>query len=169
MKNAFKKASSKSLFLFLCFPLLWACRTGEPEPEKDYTLIEKNGIFREQFDSTNVADSRYTDNNLVFRSGSTFLYDFKHISGEGEEFYFMFVPTRENPINSWLFVPADSISENTIQQVKITVKPGLEPMINNSPDYDQTVIQFEYPVENGKSSFASHSGVIENEKNIWIH
>ncbi|NJY61974.1 hypothetical protein HC174_04275 [Salinimicrobium sp. CDJ15-81-2] len=149
--------------------MLWACRTGEPQPEKDYSLLEKNGIFREQFDSTNLADSRYTDNNLVFKSGTRFLYSFRHISKEGEEFYFRFVPTSDNHFNSWVFVPADSVSDKSIQQVQITVKPGLEPMIHNSPDYDQTVIKFEYPLENGRSEFASHTGVIENEKNIWMH
>lgn len=164
-----EKTFSNLLFVVLCFLLLFGCKSQEAEPVRDYTLVEENGIFREQFDSTNVADSRYTDNNLTFKSGSSFLYSFKHISKEGEEFYFQHDPLNENHFTSWLFVPADSVSTKTIQQVRITVKPGLEPMINNSPDYDQTVIQYEYPLEEGQSMFSSHSGVIENEENIWMH
>ena len=157
------------LIFILCLPLLWGCRSEVSEPEKNYVLVEENDIFREQFDSTNVADSRYTDNNLTFKSGTSFLYSFKHISKEGREYYFEHDPSNENHFTSWLFVPADSVTGKTIRQVRITVKPGLEPMINNLPDYDQTVIQYEYPLDEGQSVFSSHSGVIENEKNIWMH
>lgn len=164
-----KKYSLRHILHIMCVPLLFACGEERSKPEKDYTLLEENGIFREQFDSTNLADNRYTRNNIVFKSGNRFTYDFQHVSKEGKKYYFRDEPTNDDPITSWQFVPADSISDNSIQQVQITVKPGLEPMIYNSPGYDQSVIQFEYPLKTGQSRFSSHSGVIENEKNIWMH
>lgn len=164
-----QKTFSSLWILCLCFPLLWGCRSQEPEPAPNYSLLEKDGIFTEQFDSTNVEDGRYTENNETFKAGSVFIYSFKHISKEGEEYFFRFDPSYENRMIAWHFVPVDSVSETTHRQVRITVKPGLEPMINNVADYDQTVIQFEYPIETGRSAFSSHSGVIENEKNIWMH
>ena len=105
----------------------------------------------------------------MFRSGHRFTYDFKHISKAGKEYYFKDDPTNDNHFTSWQFVPADSVSDNIIQRVQVTVKPGLGPMIYNSPEYDQTVIQFKYPLLTGQNRFSSHSGVIENEENIWMH
>ncbi|MDF1546290.1 MAG: hypothetical protein P1P88_00620 [Bacteroidales bacterium] len=42
-------------------------------------------------------------------------------------------------------------------------------MINNNPDYNQTVISYKYPQVNGDRKFSSSTGVIENEKNVWMH
>ena len=70
---------------------------------------------------------------------------------------------------AWFFVSVDSINENTIDKVIITVKFGLKPMNFQNPDYNQTVISFNYPQISGKETFNSTSGVIENEKNVWIH
>ncbi len=164
-----KTAIPHSLCLILCICLLSGCQSQKEESHRDYTLVEEEGIFAERFDSTNIADTRYTDDNITFKSGTRFLYSYRHVSREGEDLFFRHVPTDINHFSSWRFVPADSVSGNTIQQVKITVQPGLQPMVNNSPDYNQTVIKYEYPVTEGQTTFSSHSGVIENEKNIWMH
>ena len=42
-------------------------------------------------------------------------------------------------------------------------------MAANNPDYNQTVISYEYVQVNGKRNFSSLTGVIDNEKNVWIH
>ena len=70
---------------------------------------------------------------------------------------------------AWFFVPIDSVTDKTIDKVVLTVKYGLEPMITNSPDYNQTVISFKFPQIDGNRKFSSATGLIENEKNIWAH
>ena len=64
---------------------------------------------------------------------------------------------------------ADSIDVNTILRIAISVQEGLEPMIFSNPDYDQTVIKYQYELKDRNAPFSSSSGVIENEDNIWMH
>jgi hypothetical protein len=70
---------------------------------------------------------------------------------------------------AWFFVPIDSMNDKTILQVVQTVQYGLQPMLNNNPDYNQTVISYHYPQVSGRETFSSSTGVIENEKNVWAH
>ncbi|WP_010232471.1 hypothetical protein [Gillisia marina] len=156
------------LILVVIFITL-SCNEKIKEVEKDYILIDDSGISVEKFDSTNVDQNRYTQNNLTFKEGVIFTYDIEHITPTNEKLLFTWDESVKDYMKRWKFVPTDSINETTIHKVSITVKPGLEPMINNNPDYNQTIIQYEYLLQNGKAPFLSSSGVIENEDNIWMH
>lgn len=70
---------------------------------------------------------------------------------------------------AWQFLDINSTDERKIDSLKISVKYGLQPFIEQIPDYDQSIILFEYFIGSETASFNSMSGVIENEKNIWIH
>jgi hypothetical protein len=139
------------------------------EKEQDYVLISEGGISIEQFDSTYINPNRYTKNNTTFSEGTVFTYAFKHITANNKKLLFTSDESVDNWKFDWKFVPTDSIDENTVKKVIITVKAGLEPMIQHIPDYNQTIIQFEYKTESGNVPFNSMSGVIENENNIWMH
>ena len=156
------------LFLFL-FVSIVSCQTKAKEKEKDYVLIMEDGISVEKFDSTNVDQNRFTANNITFSEGAAFTYHFEHITSTGEKLLFTWVENEMDVNLSWKFVPMDSADENTINRVKITVKAGLEPMIQYIPDYNQTIIQYDYLTETGNAPFTGSSGVIENENNIWMH
>ena len=156
-----------NILIFFFFTISVSCQT-EPK-DKDYVLVTEDGISVEKFDSTNIGQNRFTKNNITFSEGTVFTYNFEHISPTNQKFLF----TQDESVDSrkfaWKFVPMDSVNENTVTSIKITVMPGLEPMIQFHPDYDQTSIKYECYTENGKASINSFSGVIENENNIWMH
>lgn len=164
---------TKHILFSLILISFLSCINKEKEMKKDYVLISDGGISVEKFDSTNVNKNRFTKNNETFSEATVFIYDYKHIAPKGNELLFTWKDiNKDNPqswSSAWKFVPVDSIDENTIKKVKLTVKPGLEPMIQHIPDYSQTIIQYQYLTKSGNAPFQSSSGVIENEANIWMH
>lgn len=136
---------------------------------KDYTLEESGGIFAEVFDSTNVDENRYTANNTIYKTNTSFTYSFEHITKDGEKLYFKEDKTVEEREKQWKFIKSNSKDESIIKKVKVSVKYGLEPMIKYVPDYNQTLLQYDYPTYNNELPFNSISGAIENQNNVWIH
>ncbi|WP_241507315.1 hypothetical protein [Aquimarina sediminis] len=157
------------LRLFILAIAMTSCKSDLEKNHKDYTLIEEGGIFVEVFDSTNVKLTRYTDNNTIYRKELEFIYSYEHITKDNSRYYFKEDPSIDNWKHSWKFVAADSIDKNTILEVKIKINPGLEPMTQFEPHYNQTVAQYDYLTKDKSSAFNSMSGIIENEKNVWMH
>lgn len=154
------------LFLFL----LLSC---QEKPKADtlqaYKLVLEDGIYVESFDSTHVDENRYTVNNKVFKAGTEFVYQFYHETATGEKRSFKHDAEVEDYAKAWKFLDIDATDQNKIGQIKISVRKGLQPFIESFPDYNQTIIKFDYTKDSEYASFNSMSGVIENEKNIWIH
>ncbi len=162
------------LTYLILFGLLYSTVSCQDKPviaKKDYTLVEEDGITVEQFDSTNIDDNRYTQNNDTYTAGTVFTYHFEHSTPTDQKKYFTWSKKEDaNGIKSeWHFVAKDSMDETTIKKIQITVKPGLEPMIRYIPDYNQTIIQYKYLTDVGEAPFTGSSGVIENEANVWMH
>lgn len=157
-----------SLFLLLVC-LTANCQTQCGQKPTAYQLVDDGGIMVEKFDSTNVDQNRYTANNLIFRANTQFVYAYQHMGKEGKTWLVDTSTEGSDWQHGWKFVPIDSARLSTIDNVKITVEAGLEPFIKNIPDYNQTVIRFDYPTRQGTSNFHSVSGVVENEKNVWMH
>ncbi|WP_298546103.1 hypothetical protein [uncultured Aquimarina sp.] len=137
--------------------------------KKGYTLVEEDGILVEVFDESNKDENRYTQNNKTFRDQNEYIYSYKHINANDQVYLFEEDHTVSDRRYSWKFVPVDSINNNTIQKISIKVRKGLFPMIEQNPEYNQTIIQYEYLTSNNQVPFNSVSGLIENEKNIWMH
>lgn len=168
----FVQAPSKGLYkmkvilVLLGILLIMYCCENSPKIERDYELVlDDDDILVEQFDSTKVDENRFTANNTIFKEGTQFFYSFNHIDKKGEKYHFEYLDS----ISNWKFLKAGSSNKKAIKEVIITVRKGLQPFINFLPDYNQTVISYGYPTENGPSKFNSSSGVIENEGNIWMH
>lgn len=142
--------------------LLIACgdvkKTIEREKSDAYTVIEE-GIFVEKFDSTIVDDNRYNFDNLVFKVGRTFVYDYQYVDKAGQAFHF------EGGRDGWNFAPVGTDRYYVVKQVHVKVLPGLEPMIQTIPDYNQTLLNFTCP----PNTDYTISGVVENYRNIWMH
>ena len=162
--------------IFLCFFISFSCQMKKGKQmlklknERGYALEENNGIFTELFDSTNTSPNRYTENNTIYCVGTEFIYSFKHIDTNGKKYYYQNEKRSVDGKNQWSFVSADSINTSTIQKVKISVKYGLEPMLKYNPNYNQTLLKYEYPIaDHSTPEGYSISGAIENEKNVWIH
>ncbi|PKV52047.1 hypothetical protein ATE84_4148 [Aquimarina sp. MAR_2010_214] len=157
------------LRLFILTIVITSCKSDFEKKHKDYKLIKEEGVFVEVFDSTNVKLTRFTDNNNVYRKKLEFIYSYKHITKNNSKYYFKEDPSIDGWRDSWKFVPADSIDENTILEVKIKIEEGLKTIIQYEPDYNQTVAQYSYLTKDELPAFNSISGIIENEKNVWMH
>jgi len=131
-----------------------------------YTLVlDDDGIYVEQFDSTNNDENRFNRNNIIFTEGKTFTYAFEHIDKNNSKKSFKYIDS----ISNWEFVPFFKYDKDKIAQITITVKKGLNPLIKMIPDYNQTILSYSYQSKFGLGDFGSFSGVIENENNVWMH
>lgn len=153
-----------------------ACQSQDvnEKPARDYQLMEEDGIIVEVFDSTNTDDNRYTENNVVFTVGRHFTYQYFYQDISGQQFKFKEADNAgsldyKERRKAWSFVPIGSADSAVIHQVEIEVLAGLEPFIHHIPDYNQTILKYDYPQLGGKQNFNSTTGVIENEQNIWLH
>ncbi len=155
--------------VLILISIILSCKSDVEKKSKDYQLVKDGDIFVEEFDATNVKQTRFTDNNTIYRKNLAFIYSYEHKTKDNRTYFFKEDLSIDDWRYSWKFVAADSIDENTIQEVKITITPGLEPMIKDIPDYNQTVAKYENLIEDKSSPFDSMSGIIENEKNVWMH
>jgi hypothetical protein len=163
------------LLLIMLIVLGIGCKSEKKSvTQRDYEIIFDEGIYVEKYDSTNVSENRFTANNKTYREGNKLVFDYYYEDLKGNKYKFQEIEGAgelnfKEMVKAWFFVPIDSVNEKTIDKVILTVKYGLKPMIKNNPDYNQTVISFNYPQISGKQTFSSSTGLIENEKNIWVH
>lgn len=61
------------------------------------------------------------------------------------------------------------ILEIELRYIKMTIQGTTKPFSNFHPDYSQTVIQFKYLDKDFKVITSERTGLIENDKNIWMH
>jgi len=126
--------------------------------EVPYTVIE-SGIFVEKFPDGVTDENRYNLDNKVFLVGREFVYDYVYKTKDGLQLYF------EGGRDGWNFADVDAQRDYVVKELIISVLPGLEPMIESIPDYNQTLLEYQCP----PNTDFTISGVIENEKNIWMH
>lgn len=163
-----KKAICRYYVLF--FIVLGSCNASKNENDSLISSYEEiEGIWVERFDSVITDDSRYNHDNLLFTEGSEFIYNAYHIDTAGDTLLFK-VPPLDNLYKApWHLIKIAEQDENTVSKLVITVKKGLGFMGKNYPDYYQTVVTYEYYSKEKMLRFNSMSGVIENERNLWMH
>lgn len=155
-----------SLPILFLFGLIISCAQGQDGNQRNYTLVDQDGIMVEQFDSTVTDENRFTKDNKVFRAGVSFRYDFEHLDTSNEKFFFKYIDS----LAYWEFVPEEEADDWTIRSVIISVKKGLQGFDTMMPDYNQSILFYNYPTAlDYAGSINSASGVIENEANIWMH
>jgi len=154
------------LLVLITFLVLFACKSLNQNGDDFALILDDDNIWVEQFDSTNVDDSRYNHNNTIFKEHTSFIYSFKHLTKNNQRLSFKYIDS----LSDWKFEPYSSKEERLFEKVSITVTKGLGQMSRGIPDYNQTVISYLYLNHtNNIAPFGSTSGVIENEKNVWMH
>ncbi len=160
------------LLLFLLFVLLipynGTCQKLD-RIKPLYKLKKAAGIYVEDFGLSNTDENRFTGNNIVYKEGRVFNYEYSFSDKNGNSLFFRPSDFTGSPLGEWELVPADKKTSNTITGVRMIVHHGLQGFDKFSKDYSQTIIEYRYISHSGEAGFSEHTGVIENEKNIWMH
>lgn len=162
------------LVVIFFYGTLGSCTRQRLYGEKKSGFFYESDISVEKFDSLNTHTNRYTSDNNVYKGLQTYTYNFYYEDLDGNRYVFEEIPgsTELDYIErakAWNFVSVNNKNENTIDHILMNVNCGLEPMVRKNPDYNQTVISYNYPQRNGKQIFNETTGLIENELNIWMH
>ena len=64
--------------------MIIGCKSqNETAAKKDYEIIYDEGIYVEQFDTTNISENRYTANNQTYLEGNKLIYDYYYEDHKG--------------------------------------------------------------------------------------
>jgi len=158
---------------YLVMLLMWVSFSTLFAQQTEY--VNDDGIFYEVFsDTTNI--NRYTEDNEIYKMGNIYNFNYQYITKYGEELYYQhiyesYITTKEGKeikgrfsSSSWEFVPKENLSEDAVISFQMKILPDV---CNNDM---QSCIEFRYVTNMG--DFVSRwetTGLIENEKNIWMH
>lgn len=148
--------------LIWCLYFLCVTTNAQKLLEKEYILINENGIYVEKFDVGNRNETRFTDNNSIYTAGRVFTYSYYYIDLAGKKWLI-----KDNVSTGWEFVDFNK-GKDAIHKVTMTVLSGLG-ALKKYNDYSQSVISFSYPSKYRLQQISSQTGLIENEKNVWMH
>ncbi len=148
----------KKLKAFLVFVILTSAFAGLSQNTKKYK--QDNGLIIEIPEDT-LSPNRYTSDNKTYKAGYEFIYNFKFINKDGDEKYLQI----EN--GEWCF--QNEINPKVIKFIKMIVLPNFGPFKKYQSWYDQTVIRYELFSYKNSIPSTSTTGLVENEKNIWMH
>jgi hypothetical protein len=155
----------KILFLTLCFSSL-ACQAQRSAQQ--YTLDDL-AITVEKFDSLNKDQNRYNQDNEIYKVGKRFTFSYEYHDKTGRKMRMTKADTVSLNGAAWQLVPAEQSDDKSVSQIILSVVPGLMPFIQIFPDYNQTVIQYDFKQVGGGLWNNEMTGVIENRKNLWLH
>ena len=155
-----------SKFILLCLTVL-SC-TAQKNIQKFET--DDDGITVEKFDSTNVNENRYNENNTIYKVGRKFTFSYFYLDTLGAKYLMTKGNLNIQNIYEWSFEKFEDKNPNSVNQIILTVKSGLSPFIQQLPDYNQTVIGYDFKQLNGEFWTSNEmTGAIENVKNLWMH
>lgn len=154
--------SLKKAFIIAVIVLI-SCDGGK----HNYTLLDGgDGVFVEHFGLLINDENSYTENNEVYQGGNVYTFDYVHITNTGDSLLFDLEPYSKN----WEFSSKFNDCDTTVHIFKLSIEKGMGQMVELVPDYNQTVIQYDYVYDTNSDKLQMElTGCIENEKNIWMH
>lgn len=132
-------------------------------------MLDDMAITVEKFDSLNKDQNRYNYDNEIYRVGKKFTFAYEYRDKNGTEMRMATANTVSQNGAAWKLVPADKASDTSVAQIILSVTAGLTPFIQVMPDYNQTVILYDFKQVGGGSWNNEMTGVIENSQNLWLH
>ncbi len=150
MKQLFNSVKFISI-IFICY----SCNLKNVEDEMKYTELTK-GILVEDIDSTSTDKNKYNVDNIIFKPGSILKYNYSFVKN-GLEY------KSSSFRNDWdLIIYDDSMTSN--MNFELIILDG-NPMQKFVPDYNQTVIKYSFD----NDDFNEMTGLVENQRNLWMH
>jgi hypothetical protein len=142
----------------ICFLIISSCQEdGLPSARYKYD----EGIYFELIEDGDQKEKKnpYNKDNEIYLGGKEFVYKYKYQDSVGNYYQFK----REG----YELTPLDSITQSTLVEVSIIIE---EDRNFFDSDYEQTVAEYRYYLPNGEAIYPrNYSGIVENEKNIWMH
>ena len=127
------------------------------------------GITVEKFDTINLNDNRYNENNKIYKVGKRFTFTYYYEDKLGDKYLVTKSALNDKNTYDWVFENINKKNKNSIYQIILSVNSGLSPFIQNIPDYNQTVITYNFKLINGEFWNNEMTGVVENKMNLWMH
>lgn len=143
----------KKLNLLLIILIINACAFCQPKKQLDNLILLDGSLY------ANVIDKSENLIHETYKRGSEITFSYKYTGRNGKQQYFVI-----NKGNFWDFTSASNTSDNVIRDFKLKVLH--ENMNFNDPKFYQVAIS--YTLGKNKEN-SSTTGLIENEKNIWLH
>ncbi len=138
-----------------------------PAQGPDYQQLD--GLYFESPDSLEIRDQDFFNlDNAIYVPGREFLFSYTLLK-DGESLLCRNDGRGNSKTKEWSFVKAASADSLTIQFMGIRVLKGYGGLDQLFPDYSQTVIQQLYYSSDTALLFDGATGLIENQKNIWLH
>jgi len=143
----------KKLTLLLIILLINVSAFCQPKKDSDNLILIDGYLY------ANVVDKTENLIHQTYKRGTEITFSYKYFDSNGKQQYFVI-----NKGNSWNFTSASNTSDSVIRDFKLKI---LDRNMNfNDPKYYQVGIS--YIIEkNDVNPYIT--GLIENEKNIWLH
>ena len=161
--------SKNPKYLCLCLLLLLLGGSGFAQTAGAHELVLENGLWVEQFDSTNREANRFTANNVLYKEGRSFTYRYFYIDQQGQKYLQKIVPkAHRDREKAWKLVPLPEKDSLTHDRLQIIIASDLEGVKAGTTGFNHTPIRYEYFAPAGQLHFLEHKSLVENERNIWM-
>ena len=147
----------------------------------EYSRSGKDGVwFEVRNDTSNPC--RYTEDNKIYQAEREFTFGFHYYDPQGKERYMRYerIPkqgyelTETGDTNTYTYYDADfsfsdvfDAKDSCINRYEVKVLCTAK---HSRKDYDQTVEAFYFLFDDQWSRWPlSYSGIVENERNLWMH
>ena len=131
--------------------------------------MDDMAITVEKFDSLDKDENRYNRDNKIYKVGRKFTFTYNYQDKAGVKMLMAKADTVGQGDGDWKLVRADSKNTKSVSSIVLSINSGLTPFIQVFPDYNQTVILYDYRLVDGNSWNNEMTGIIENRKNLWLH
>jgi hypothetical protein len=157
---------TKNLILILIYFTLIKCKS---QTNQETFETDDDGITVEKFDSTDTDKNRFNRNNEIYTVGKKFTFSYYYQDLSGTKYLMTRGNLNDENTYDWVLEKPEKKNGNSVSQITLLVNSGLSPFIEHLPDYNQTVITYDYKLSNGEFWTNEMTGVIENKKNLWMH
>ena len=147
----------------------------------EYSRSGKDGVWFEVRNDT-ANPCRYTEDNKIYQANRKFTFEFHYFDPQGKERYMRYerIPkqgyelTETGDTATYTYYMADfsfsdvfDAKDSCINRYEVEVLCTAKPF---SKDYNQTVEAFYFLFDGWRSNRpSSWSGIVENERNLWMH
>ena len=130
---------------------------------------QQDGLWYEVPDSANLKNKDFfnLDNN-IYIPGREFFFTYQLIKN-GDTLRVRVNHRNDTKTQNWSFFKNNEEDSLTISYLSFKVKNGYGGLDALFPEYSQTIIQQNYYSFYREILFDGSTGIIENEKNIWMH